>query len=334
MLYLNNILIKNVDISIYHKNLREICQNITFKIVSDQNNNNVLNLWPFMALAILQIRHRNHKCQKISLKELLPIVQMLVTIYNKCLKGKEICRKGLTLYEDILYFLHFYERYINFDANSNTLELKDMNSVDLNECLKFPTIILLSNYSSIAIYSLAQFCIFAISENNTNINLSTYEKYRFLFQLLNKEFFFDSSEMSKQFEHVKKTYELLNKTECHLLAHIIMPYLIGYYNIFEILLENNGEKFRTQPEFLKTIFRKLILRIKVETNKLPLQIASIDLVKNVFNFLKSKELIQENNHFIINFVEITRIWRLLGELLNIDFQEFISETLNSKFVTP
>jgi len=77
------------------------------------------------------------------------------------------------------------------------------------------------------------------------------------------------------------------------LIHGFQPYLIAYHAIFELFLEmNNEKKFSNQNEFFTAIHQRLIFKINNGTNKLPLQIASIDLIKNGFNFLGSEQLIK------------------------------------------
>jgi hypothetical protein len=72
----------------------------------------------------------------------------------------------------------------------------------------------------------------------------------------------------------------------------LQPYLIAYLTIFELFLEiNTEEKFSNEAEFFKTIQYRLFLKIN-NNIKLPLQIVSVDLIKNAYNFLKSEKLIQ------------------------------------------
>ncbi|KAL7076863.1 hypothetical protein ACQ4LE_003618 [Meloidogyne hapla] len=331
-------LMENIDQSTYDKNLSEMSKKLAYRILADQNTNNVLNIWPFIALAILQIanirRESDQELYKITIAELNSFVEILVGIYKKCLDGKEIYQKGLTIYDAIIYYLQLHESHFNFNANTDAFELKQMPLLPTStESLKYlPTIMLLSNYSSIAVYSLANFCIFSVSDNISKLPSQAYENFIFLFHLFNKEFVSDPSQLDETLKNLKKKYEQLSKDECHLLAQIIIPYVIAYHEIFELYLETNNEKFNNQTEFFKAIHQRLIFKIDIETSKLPLQIASIDLIKNAFNFLRSEQLIRYygNEHPSVDFAGIARILKKLEEILKLNFKEFHIESLNSK----
>ncbi|CAK5089109.1 unnamed protein product [Meloidogyne enterolobii] len=214
-------LMKDKDNSFYDNKLRELTESLALKIVSTQNSNNVLTIWPYIALAILKIindpRRNSQEHFKINIAELNHVVEMLVGIFNKCFDIREIYTKGFIIKDAIL----------------------------------------------------------------------------FLFYLFNKEFVSDPNQIAENFNYAEMKCKHLNKVECHLLAQIMIPYIIAYHAIFELFLEmNNEEKISNQNEFFKAIHQKLIFKINNVTNKLPLQIASIDLIKNGFNFLRSEQLIK------------------------------------------
>ncbi|CAK5087607.1 unnamed protein product [Meloidogyne enterolobii] len=100
-------LMKDKDNSFYDNKLRELTESLALKIVSAQNSNNVLTIWPYIALAILKIindpRRNSQEHFKINIAELNHVVEMLVGILNKCFDIREIYTKGFIIKNAILY---------------------------------------------------------------------------------------------------------------------------------------------------------------------------------------------------------------------------------------
>uniref|UniRef100_A0A915NSU6 Phospholipid/glycerol acyltransferase domain-containing protein n=1 Tax=Meloidogyne floridensis TaxID=298350 RepID=A0A915NSU6_9BILA len=145
----------------------------------------------------------------------------------------------------------------------------------------------------------------------------------FLCHLFNKEFVSDTNQIAENFDYAKM--------KCR---HLSKPYLIAYHAIFELFLEmNNEKKFSNQNEFFTAIHQRLIFKINNGRNKLSLQIASIDLIKNGFNFLRSEQLIKlnQNERLLVDFAGIARILKKLDGILRLNFKEFNKElSLKSK----
>nr|CAD2189306.1 unnamed protein product [Meloidogyne enterolobii] len=331
---------KDKDNLSYDNKLRELTKRLALKIVSTQNCNNVLTIWPFIAVAILKIindhRRNSQEHFKINITELNPVVEMLVGIFNKCFDGKEIYIEGLMIKDAIMYYLRLHGSYVDFNPNTNSVDFKEMSLTQTSNVVSkyLPTIILLSNYSSISVYSLANFCFFSISENISILPSQVYENFNFLCQLFRTEFVSDPNQIGENFDYAKIKCKHLSKVECHLLAQIMMPYLIAYHAILELFLEmNNEENISNQNEFFTAIHQRLIFKINNGTNKLPLQIASIDLIKNGFNFLGSEQLIKlnQNEPLLVDFAGIGRILKKLDGILRLNFKEFNKElSLRSK----
>uniref|UniRef100_A0A914KIV7 Phospholipid/glycerol acyltransferase domain-containing protein n=1 Tax=Meloidogyne incognita TaxID=6306 RepID=A0A914KIV7_MELIC len=224
-------LMKDKDILSYDDKLREVTESLALKIVSIQNRDNVLTIWSFIALAILKIindhKRNSQEYFKINIAELNPVVEMLVGIFNKCFDGKEIYIEGLMIKDAIMYYLQMHGSYVDFNPITNSIGFKELSLTQTSNVVSkyLPTIILLSNYSSIAVYSLANLCFFSISENISIIPSQVYENFNFLCHLFNKEFVSDTNQIAENFDYAKMKCRHLSKVECHLLAQIMIVFL-------------------------------------------------------------------------------------------------------------
>uniref|UniRef100_A0A1I8BCX3 PlsC domain-containing protein n=1 Tax=Meloidogyne hapla TaxID=6305 RepID=A0A1I8BCX3_MELHA len=89
-------LMENIDQSTYDKNLSEMSKKLAYRILADQNTNNDIQIANIR-------RESDQELYKITIAELNSFVEILVGIYKKCLDGKEIYQKGLTIYDAIMY---------------------------------------------------------------------------------------------------------------------------------------------------------------------------------------------------------------------------------------
>uniref|UniRef100_A0A183CMH8 PlsC domain-containing protein n=1 Tax=Globodera pallida TaxID=36090 RepID=A0A183CMH8_GLOPA len=288
----------NVRLELANQSSSELGENIhkkvralALEVVHLQNANGTLTIWPIVALAILQTLNEflsNLSLGQfvISLGSLAQKSETFLRLFQKCC-GRRIWRRGTKIEAEILAFVRLHQSHLTLSPSGDFVQLTNISPDEFPPFLL--NSILLANQANPFVHKMAPFCLGAI------VRLSGGDQsgnYCFLQRLFDHEFVHSPAEFVPLDELLANT----NTSDLWALAQILKPFLIAYHSVFVALLTDCPNALLTAAEFTRIIHRKLFEMVR-HNAKVPMQIASTDIVKNALSSLNGFGVAEVRSNF-------------------------------------